>query len=127
MTYTLIRMGIFLLLIWLLNSLLLNLYTNHGQKLRLTNFVGQPLFKARKMAASRDYELVILDSVHLIGKPGGYVLNQVPKPNSFVKEGEKSILQSADSKQMKSYQITSQTFMEKNMILRNKNLKAYTT
>jgi len=89
LTYTLIRMGIFLLLIWLLNSLLLNLYTNHGQKLRLTNFVGQPLFKARKMAASRDYELVILDSVHLIGKPGGYVLNQVPKPNSFVKRGRK--------------------------------------
>ncbi len=85
--YNLIRIFIFILLVWILNSLLLNLYTNHGQKLRLPNYIGQPLSKIEKLAAGKGYELIITDSIHLIGKPGGYVLNQVPKPNSFVKRG----------------------------------------
>ena len=87
--YNLIRLGIFLLLLWLLHSLLLNLYTNHGQRLKLANYVGFSLIKVEKSAAAKDFELVITDSIHLIGKPGGYVLNQVPVANSFVKRGRK--------------------------------------
>lgn len=53
----------------------------------MANYIAQPLSKVELMAAAKDYEIVITDSVHLIGKPGGYVLNQTPKPNSLVKRG----------------------------------------
>ncbi|MEP7197013.1 MAG: PASTA domain-containing protein [Saprospiraceae bacterium] len=58
----------------------------------MTNYIGQTVDKVIKMAAAKDYELVIADSVHLIGKPGGYVLNQIPRPNSYVKRGRKVYL-----------------------------------
>ncbi|MCC6816235.1 MAG: PASTA domain-containing protein [Saprospiraceae bacterium] len=85
--YNLIRLGIFLILIWILHSLILSIYTNHGQKVKLANYIGQPLEKVKRLAAAKDYDLIITDSIHLIGKPGGYVLNQTPKPNSMVKRG----------------------------------------
>jgi len=55
----------------------------------MANYIGLPLEKVRRATIAKDYELIITDSIHLIGKPGGYVLNQVPKPNSFVKRGRK--------------------------------------
>lgn len=90
--YNLIRLGLFLLLLWILHGLLLNLYTNHGQKVKMANYIGLPLTKVERLAAAKDYELMITDSVHLIGKPGGYVLNQIPKQNSLVKRGRKVYL-----------------------------------
>ncbi|NOT36783.1 MAG: PASTA domain-containing protein [Saprospiraceae bacterium] len=58
----------------------------------MANYIGLPLSKVKLMAAAKDYEIVITDSVHLIGKPGGYVLNQIPKTNSLVKRGRKIYL-----------------------------------
>ncbi len=53
----------------------------------MANYIGLPLQKVELMANAKDYEIIITDSVHLIGKPGGYVLNQTPKHNSMVKRG----------------------------------------
>lgn len=87
--YTLLRLFIFFALLWILQTLALDLYTNHGQRLRLGNYTGLPLEKAGKQAYAKGFEIIVSDSVFLTGKPGGYVITQVPKPGSFVKRGRK--------------------------------------
>lgn len=87
--FSLIRIGIFLLLLWTAHSFILNFYTNHGQKLKLGKYVGIPLNEAIKHADPRGFEIIVTDSIHLIGKRGGVVISQIPKPGSLVKRGRK--------------------------------------
>ena len=87
--YSLIRIGIFLLLLWIAHSFILTFYTNHGQKLKLGKYVGIPLIDAKKHADPRGFEIIVTDSIHLIGKRGGVIISQVPKPGSLVKRGRK--------------------------------------
>lgn len=87
--YTLLRLFLFLILLWIIQTLILQIYTNHGQRLKLGNFVGLLIDKAHKNAYSKGFEIVVTDSIHMIGKPGGMVLSQVPKAGSYVKRGRK--------------------------------------
>lgn len=64
-------------------------YTRHGQKLELPNFVEMDLDEARQLAAENNFELLVKDSVHIIGKPGSQVLSQNPESGFEVKEGRK--------------------------------------
>jgi beta-lactam-binding protein with PASTA domain len=78
-------------LLWGINAFLLS-YTRHGQQLELPDFTQHSLEKARDLAGEHNYELIVDDSVHVIGKEGGIVLRQNPEPGSKVKEGRKVYL-----------------------------------
>ena len=67
----------------------LKLYTHHGQKLELPNYVDQRLIEAIDDAEQRSFQIIVNDSVHIVGKPGGLIQNQNPKGGSLVKQNRK--------------------------------------
>jgi len=67
----------------------LKVYTNHGQKLELENYIGQQFEKSAKHAKKESFELIVKDSVHRVGVPGGQIIAQNPSAGSFVKENRK--------------------------------------
>lgn len=71
------------LMIWL------NVYTNHGQELVLPDYREQALEEVRKDAEKRKFVIVVDDSTHIVGKKGGLIIDQNPKPNAKVKENRK--------------------------------------
>jgi beta-lactam-binding protein with PASTA domain len=70
-------------------QLWLRIYTHHGQKLELPDFKSMSLEEGIDLAESEDFELMVIDSVFLVGKAGGIITEQYPKPGSLVKEGRK--------------------------------------
>ena len=70
-------------LIWL------KIYTNHGQKLELKDYIDQPYEKAAKNADKQSFELIVKDSIHKVGRPGGIILSQNPPAGALVKENRK--------------------------------------
>ncbi len=85
--FTLLRLAAFFVLLWVLHSLLLNIYTNHGQKIKLAKFEGMDLRSVSRKASVKGFQLVVVDSVFVLRKPGGIIVSQVPKPGSIVKRG----------------------------------------
>ena len=67
----------------------LKIYTNHGQKLELKDYVNAQYEAAARDAEKRDFQLIIKDSVHRVGVPGGMVLSQNPPGGALVKENRK--------------------------------------
>lgn len=80
--------GVFLVLVFVL-LFWANIYTRHGEKITVPNYVGQSFTKLEDEGNDFDFEFVITDSTYEEGKPGGLILDQDPKPGSFVKEGRK--------------------------------------
>lgn len=76
-------------LLVLLVFLWLRYYTHHGQQLTLPDYTGMNISMARKDASRKSFELVVDDSVHMVGKTGGEILAQNPEGNSRVKENRK--------------------------------------
>jgi len=75
--------------LFFLVTLFVRFYTNHGQKLILPDYIGMNYDDAQDLASTNNFELIIDDSVHIVGKPGGEILAQNPDPESGVKEGRK--------------------------------------
>jgi len=67
----------------------LKMYTNHGQKLELRDYIGKDYEKAAKHADKHSFELIIKDSIHKVDQPGGRILSQNPSGGSLVKENRK--------------------------------------
>lgn len=67
----------------------LRIYTNHGQQLSMGEYVGMNIDDAKEEADDKSFILIISDSVHVVGKAGGEIISQNPKPNSKVKENRK--------------------------------------
>lgn len=65
------------------------MYTNHGQKLELPNYIGQDYEMAMQDAKRKSFIVIVNDSIHKLGTPGGQILNQNPKPGAEVKEKRK--------------------------------------
>ncbi|KXK38149.1 MAG: PASTA domain-containing protein [Saprospiraceae bacterium] len=78
-----------LLILLLLVLLWLRIYTHHGQKIELPDFIGKNIGDARQMATDHDFEIIAADSLFIVGKPGGLITDQNPKPGSMVKERRK--------------------------------------
>jgi D-alanine-D-alanine ligase len=74
---------IYLTLLWL------KFYTHHGQKIVLDDFVGKTLTEAARIADAHDFEIIVNDSVFIVGKPGGIITDQNPKPGAMVKQNRK--------------------------------------
>ncbi len=67
----------------------LKFYTNHGQKLVLPQYVGIAVVEAEEDASDRSFEIIVNDSIHKVGVPGGIILTQNPSAGSLVKENRK--------------------------------------
>ncbi len=67
----------------------LRVYTNHGQKLELTSYVGQNFEEAASDAKKASFKLIVKDSIHKVGQPGGVILTQNPGAGNKVKENRK--------------------------------------
>jgi len=74
---------LFLIFMWL------KIYTNHGQKLELPSYIGKDYSEARQDAEDKTFEVLINDSIHVVGQPGGVILKQIPRPGALVKENRK--------------------------------------
>ncbi len=85
----LIFIALFFIVIFFLVLAWLRMYTNHGQKLELPNFVDMSLTEASGIANEATFEIIVNDSVHIIGQPGGIIRDQNPKAGSKVKENRK--------------------------------------
>lgn len=77
----------FIILLLIFIQLALGWYTNHGQKSELPSFKGLQYIDAKDLATKHKFELIIDDSVHIVGKIGGEILNQNPVAGSYVKDG----------------------------------------
>ena len=79
----------FILIVLISVFVWLRVYTNHGQELELPDYRNQFLEEVKKDATKRKFVIVVDDSTHIVGKPGGLILDQNPKPHSRVKENRK--------------------------------------
>jgi len=85
----LLIMFLFVALVFGAVLLWLKFYTNHGQKLELPQYEGVHFDEAYDDAKSKSFELVVNDSIHIVGKAGGLVWSQNPPAGSEVKENRK--------------------------------------
>lgn len=76
---------VFLLLI----MLWLRLYTLHGRQITVDNYINALYEDAYKDGKSKKLELVIEDSLYVVGKEGGIILSQNPEPGAKVKKNRR--------------------------------------
>jgi len=76
-------LGIFITKIWL------NWYTNHGQALKVPDFIQMDFDEATRLADKNSFELVVSDSVFLLNQAPHRILVQDPPANFKVKEHRK--------------------------------------
>ncbi len=82
-------MLIFVLVVISLTVLWLRFYTNHGQKLQLPDYVDTHVVEAQEDAKDKSFQILVNDSVHIVGRRGGMIINQNPIAGSLVKENRK--------------------------------------
>lgn len=80
---------VFYIAVALILLLWLRFYTNHGQKLELPDYRNKPYEKSELDARKKKFQLLIDDSIHVVGRKGGIIIDQNPKPGSKVKENRK--------------------------------------
>lgn len=85
---TLVLLGLIALSL-IVVSLILRMYTRHGQKIELADLAGKHIDEARDLVEKNRFELIVSDSIFIVGKGGGIILDQNPKPGSFVKKDRK--------------------------------------
>ncbi len=73
-------------------SLFLNIYTRHGQKYFVPDFIGSNMGQAEELARKGDLQLVVVDSIYMPGKIPGLIIDQTPKADATVKSGRRILL-----------------------------------
>ncbi len=76
----------------LIISTWLHCYTNHGDSLQVHDYIGMPLAEVIEKAEARSFDIIVTDSIFLVGKPPHTVLEQSPGPLSRVKKNRKIYL-----------------------------------
>lgn len=84
-----IKVPLFLVGALILTMLFLRIYTRHGQAKELPDYTGMNFDEAKSKAKNRSFELVITDSIFIVGEPGSKILQQNPVASSKVKKGRK--------------------------------------
>lgn len=82
-------MALVVLVLFLILHFFLRSYTNHGQQLTLPDFIDMHINEANDLAEEKTFKIIVNDSTHIVGKPGGVIINQNPKSKSKVKENRK--------------------------------------
>ena len=67
----------------------LNIYTHHGESVNVPAYMGLTMNEINQLESSRDFEIVVVDSVYDVTKPKGSVISQDPSPKSHVKANRK--------------------------------------
>lgn len=70
-------------------SLMLNLFTRHGQKHAVPNLIGMTVNEAQDMVSKADLEFVVIDSLFVPKSKPGSIVDQSPKAEMGVKSGRK--------------------------------------
>lgn len=85
----LLLMALLVILIFGGVLLWLKFYTNHGQEKELKDYTGIHIDVASKDAKKQSFEMIVKDSIHKVGQPGGLIIAQNPIGGSKVKENRK--------------------------------------
>lgn len=65
---------------------ILRIYTRHGESLQVHDYVGMSVDDAIRKARSRNFLVVVTDSIFMLDKAPNVVIDQTPRPLSRVKE-----------------------------------------
>lgn len=87
-----IKMLAVVVVLFLMTNWWMRCYTNHGESVQVDDFTGLIMKDAVKKGKNKGFQFEVIDSSWQLGKPGGIILNQTPKPFSRVKEGRKIYL-----------------------------------
>lgn len=68
---------------------ILGIYTHHGEKIPIPKLTESSSELALEMAEEAGFEVIVSDSIFVVGKRGGLIVAQNPLPGSFAKEGRK--------------------------------------
>lgn len=71
---------------------LLNIYTRHGEAIEVPSVKGLSIADAEKKLAENNMMAVVTDSIFLLDKPKGSVIDQNPPEKFLVKSGRKVFL-----------------------------------
>jgi len=77
---------LFIVIAWI-TLMILKMYTRHDQIAVTPNFVGLSMEQVNSLEASKDFELVIVDSIYDYTRTPGSVISQDPLPDTKVKPG----------------------------------------
>jgi len=77
---------LFIVIAWITLTIL-RLYTRHNQVAVTPNYIGLQMDQVNSLESSRDFELVIVDSIYDYTKRPGSVISQDPLPETKVKPG----------------------------------------
>jgi len=86
------HIGLMVVAVGLLIALIffvLGIYTHHGEKIPIPKLTDADINLAVEMAEDAGFEVIVSDSVFVVGKKGGMILAQNPLAGSFAKEGRK--------------------------------------
>ena len=68
-------------------NFLLKQFTRHGEAIQIPDFIGEYVETSQPIAKKMNLKLMAVDSVFIVGKPGGQIINQTPQPGSKIKKG----------------------------------------
>ena len=80
-------MALVLLLLTIGTAFALDVYTRHGQGIRVPDLQGVRAIRATETLQHLGLQLVVNDSAYNKQKPAGTILQQTPGPGTMVKEG----------------------------------------
>lgn len=76
-----------ILLLFLLTTGIMRLYTRHGESLQVPNYIGMDLEDALRKARKQDFKIVVIDSFFDSNQEPNTIYQQDPKPLQRAKEG----------------------------------------
>lgn len=82
----------FLLFVMLMDSVIMPLYTKHGQEYELPDVTDKPVTEAVETLTGEGFHPILQDSVYDEHFPPGYVVQQNPLPFTRVKKGRRVYL-----------------------------------
>lgn len=122
-------LGIFVFLVVVIFGVLywLRIYTHHGQQLVLPDYVDTHIAEAKVDAQKNSFDIIVSDSVHIVGQPGGIIQTQNPPGGAIVKEKRKIYVRVtkylADQVDLTGITLYGQSFPMKKAFLERKGVK----
>lgn len=67
----------------------LKLYTRHGEKQMVPNFIGMTITEANAKSSISELKIEVIDSIYIPNQRPGMIIDQSPKPDMGVKSGRR--------------------------------------
>ena len=124
----LINLGIAVVLFFVLGYAVLKLfgiYTSHGEEVTVPNVRNMQVDEANLLLVKNDVEVEIIDSIFVLGKNPGIIIEQNPAPEAKIKKGRKIyvVINSLTKKKVRFPEIKEYPFRQAQSILENIGLK----